>query len=60
MYHYMFIMFLHFFSDRQALLVTDTVERVDYMAPFEFLIDYSLLGLRLSQALDRTNGIWRH
>lgn len=56
----MFIMILHFFSDGQALLVADTFEKVDYMPPFEFLIDYSLLGLLLSQALDSTNGIWRH
>lgn len=54
--YYVFV----FFSNRQALLVTDTVERLDYMVPFEFLINCSLLGLLLSQALDSTNGIWRH
>lgn len=41
----------------RPLLVTDKVGMLDYMALFEFLIDYSLfLGLLLSHALDSTNG----
>lgn len=56
-YHYMLVMFLHFFFNMRPLLVTDKVGMLDYMALFEFLIDYSLfLGLLLSHALDSTNG----